>query len=449
MEIVNSTITASCSISPLPIQLLSQCKQPTKFDARCLKTSNGTFLIFRSGKIVCVGSKNVSKPAKVIKNVEKMLQRLLNLPLLSIKDVKLQNVVAHFNLPGFVDLTELYKLWQSKFDLIYEPEIYPAIKLIINNSTLLIYRSGKVIITGCKSITELKFIKEVFDHQIPVNMAIVKKQCNRKRRSLLEIEKEAAVAQQLQDIMEIHKQPLPSTTEIQEGDIPYSMIDQDMSMFELNTPEVPQEAKPIDAPELEWQYGLTGDDLSAAMFGLPKQSEGVDVPGKWPLEQWIEFVQDVEQKKQQEIDETKKWTTDNWIEHIRKNEAAKQINVVATSKPVANQQTDEAATSKTEAHKENVDMFKEAVMEIQPEPIVIQSEFPVTTIIEPVPPIVKLIKENDAHMACIPFFLCSACKGAYTSKKDWRKSKNSFRAPINVCEKCYKLNKEIQKNLCF
>jgi transcription initiation factor TFIID TATA-box-binding protein len=125
-----------------------------------------TFLIYRTGKIVCTGSKNIDEAQRCD---EYLLKRFLTAGInTKIKTkAEIQNIVATANLKNPIDIeklvTDLQKDKQTR--IIYEPEQFPAaiIKLPINQTTkatILLFSSGKLVCVGLKTITEIFKVSE-------------------------------------------------------------------------------------------------------------------------------------------------------------------------------------------------------------------------------------------------------------------------------------------------
>ena len=125
-----------------------------------------TFLIYRTGKIICTGSKNIDEAQRCD---EYLLKRFLTAGInTKIKTkAEIQNIVATANLQNPIDIeklvTQLQKDKQTR--IIYEPEQFPAaiIKLPINQTTkatILLFSSGKLVCVGLKTITEIFKVSE-------------------------------------------------------------------------------------------------------------------------------------------------------------------------------------------------------------------------------------------------------------------------------------------------
>ena len=105
-----------------------------------------TFLIFRTGKVVCLA-------CKTMEDVHSSMNRLIDLlPEFNVRltDIKIVNVVGSYNFGRRIRILDLAREIPHAT---YEPEIYPAVIIKENSSTVLIFHTGKIIITGCKSIS--------------------------------------------------------------------------------------------------------------------------------------------------------------------------------------------------------------------------------------------------------------------------------------------------------
>ncbi len=165
----NCTSTFDTGIKNLPIHLISEYKLK-KFAAVKFKTDKATFLVYGSGKIVCVGAstpqvaetesvKLISHIRKVLagewEHVEKALKKLADPPNLTVS-----NVVATTGYNQAVALDRVYKKLQlvafrsNKIQIFYEPERFVALTVVVRGATLLLFPSGKVNVTGVKDIKD-------------------------------------------------------------------------------------------------------------------------------------------------------------------------------------------------------------------------------------------------------------------------------------------------------
>ncbi|MEM0020819.1 MAG: TATA-box-binding protein [Fervidicoccaceae archaeon] len=113
-----------------------------------------TALIFKSGKMVVTGSKST---AELINSVKRIIKTFANhgINISHQAQVQIQNIVASGNLGVGVNLEEAaYKLE----NIMYEPEQFPGLIYRMTNPyvVLLIFSSGKMVITGAKREEEVE-----------------------------------------------------------------------------------------------------------------------------------------------------------------------------------------------------------------------------------------------------------------------------------------------------
>ena len=110
-----------------------------------------TFLVFGSGKVVCVGS-----PSEMVarRAVNRFLDHLQNIGVrIYDRSVTVQNIVSHacLNFP-----INLRKLAQERWEHChYEPELFPGLKCTLAGSVCNIFASGKIVITGCTKTSQI------------------------------------------------------------------------------------------------------------------------------------------------------------------------------------------------------------------------------------------------------------------------------------------------------
>lgn len=116
-----------------------------------------TALIFRSGKMVCTGAKSEQDSKKASGQYAKQLKKIGN------KDVRLtnfviQNIVASHDVKFQIKLESLLnKSQQQAADVRYDPEVFPGLIFKMTNPkvVLLIFASGKIVLTGAKHRQEI------------------------------------------------------------------------------------------------------------------------------------------------------------------------------------------------------------------------------------------------------------------------------------------------------
>jgi len=128
-----------------------------------------TFLVYRTGKVVCVGAKTI----KDAQNSHKHLLRLFRKAGIKATlktEAKIQNIVATTTLKKHIDLERFITQIQEEnhFSVIYEPEQFPAaiLRVPINQNTratILLFNNGKLV---CVGLTTAERIREVIEKLI-------------------------------------------------------------------------------------------------------------------------------------------------------------------------------------------------------------------------------------------------------------------------------------------
>ncbi len=121
-----------------------------------------TALIFKSGKMVVTGSKSTQE---LIRSVKRIIRTLYEhgIKITGKPKIQIQNIVASANLGVEVNLEEAaYKLENN----MYEPEQFPGLihRMADPHVVLLIFGSGKMVITGAKRESEvMEAVKKIYE----------------------------------------------------------------------------------------------------------------------------------------------------------------------------------------------------------------------------------------------------------------------------------------------
>jgi transcription initiation factor TFIID TATA-box-binding protein len=123
---------------------------------RCgyVKTKNmsGRVTVFKSGKIISVGTKSIDFAIKELETASKLLKKYGLISKFSLKP-QIRNIVSNIDLKRKIDLE---KFARSIPKVMYEPEQFSGLVLRFSGSIVaLIFASGKIILTGAKSYTDL------------------------------------------------------------------------------------------------------------------------------------------------------------------------------------------------------------------------------------------------------------------------------------------------------
>ena len=181
LQNIVSTANLGCQLKLRQIALQARNAEynPKRFAAVIMRIREPktTALIFSSGKMVCTGAKSEEDSKKASRKYAKII-RSLGFPV-EFKDFKVQNIVGSCDVKFQISLSKLNiqlgRLYNNdngnnknkKYICHYEPEIFPG--LIYHNIdpeiVLLIFVSGKIVLTGAKERQE---IYEAFKKIYPV-----------------------------------------------------------------------------------------------------------------------------------------------------------------------------------------------------------------------------------------------------------------------------------------
>jgi transcription initiation factor TFIID TATA-box-binding protein len=143
---------------------------PRRFSALIMRirAPKTTALIFSSGKIVCTGAKSVQASRLAARKYARSIQKLGFDAKFS--DFKVQNIVGSCNLKFSVNLEGFCNA--NKENATFEPEIFPGLVYRLPRITMLIFNSGKIVLTGP---SHQKEIDEAFTLVYPTLLKFKKK----------------------------------------------------------------------------------------------------------------------------------------------------------------------------------------------------------------------------------------------------------------------------------
>ena len=167
-EFVVTNMVASASLG-LELDLFSLAQkikeieyEPEQFPGAILKFKDpkASLLLFKNGKVVCVGCKKRSMIEKTIEKTIKLLTPYAKRIIKKKKpDIVITNIVASASLDMELDL---YKIAYKVSDVEYEPEQFPGaiLKFKDPKASLLLFKNGKVICAGAKNEKEIRIVLE-------------------------------------------------------------------------------------------------------------------------------------------------------------------------------------------------------------------------------------------------------------------------------------------------
>ncbi|KFD67293.1 hypothetical protein M514_05049 [Trichuris suis] len=167
LQNIVSTVNLGCKLDLKKIALHARNAEynPKRFAAVIMRIRDPrtTALIFSSGKMVCTGAKSEDLSRLGARKYARIIQKLgFDAKFM---DFKVQNMVGSCDVRFAIQLEGLC-LTHSQFST-YEPELFPGLiyRMVKPRVVLLIFVSGKVVITGAK---EKKDIDEAFTNIYPI-----------------------------------------------------------------------------------------------------------------------------------------------------------------------------------------------------------------------------------------------------------------------------------------
>jgi len=167
LQNIVSTVNLNCKLDLKKIALHARNAEynPKRFAAVIMRIREPrtTALIFSSGKMVCTGAKSEEQSRLAARKYARVIQKL-GFPAKFI-DFKIQNIVGSCDVKFPIRLEGLV-LAHSQF-CSYEPELFPGLiyRMVKPKIVLLIFVSGKVVLTGAKVRSE---IYEAFESIYPI-----------------------------------------------------------------------------------------------------------------------------------------------------------------------------------------------------------------------------------------------------------------------------------------
>jgi len=118
------------------------------------KEPKSAFLIFRSGKVVCTGSKTEEGVRRVMDTLSADL-RGIGVEVVEHPEFRVQNIVASANVGRELNLGAIVVGLELE-GMEYEPEVFPGLvyRIAEPKSAILIFSSGRLVITGGKTLED-------------------------------------------------------------------------------------------------------------------------------------------------------------------------------------------------------------------------------------------------------------------------------------------------------
>jgi transcription initiation factor TFIID TATA-box-binding protein len=156
-ELQNIVSTANLGVQNLDLRNIAlNCRNseynPKRFAAVIIRIREPktTALIFSSGKMVITGAKSEDQSRNAAKQYAKMIKKVTNAEI-KLQEFKVQNIVGSCDVKFPISLETLSNAHQNFCT--YEPELFPGLiyRMIEPKIVLLIFASGKIVLTGAKT----------------------------------------------------------------------------------------------------------------------------------------------------------------------------------------------------------------------------------------------------------------------------------------------------------
>lgn len=159
--VVTAQIADSLNLLDMTMKVPGAIYEPGKFPALRMKRENAGFLLYSSGKIVCTGTKS---PEEATKRIEDLRAELAKYNIKTTEPVvHVRNIVASVDLQRELKLHELaYSMDESE----YNPEYFPAMKINTGGTRILLFRTGKAIMPGMKSMKDVDKTAQWLKHRL-------------------------------------------------------------------------------------------------------------------------------------------------------------------------------------------------------------------------------------------------------------------------------------------
>jgi transcription initiation factor TFIID TATA-box-binding protein len=159
---VVGTARIAVSTAPLDLQLVNtllpnSCFVKKKFAAITVRLNDPTctMLLFGSGKCVLTGCRDFISCIRAVYNVLDLLRSNIHGAHFSVENIQMQNIVGHADLMltrQHVDLARFYE--DHNIECTFQRSMFPGLvyRSSQSNVVLLVFRSGRVVLTGGRDI---------------------------------------------------------------------------------------------------------------------------------------------------------------------------------------------------------------------------------------------------------------------------------------------------------
>ncbi|AFK21128.1 TATA-box-binding protein (plasmid) [Haloferax mediterranei ATCC 33500] len=166
--VASTEVTLELDLDRLSLDMSGTDYDPENFPGLVYRTENpkAACLVFRSGKIVCTGADSVEDVNTAIETLFDDLDDL-GIPVPDDPNTTVQNIVSSADLGAALNLNAL-AIGLGLEDVEYEPEQFPGLvyRLDDPNVVVLMFGSGKIVITGAEAVVDAESALETVDGDV-------------------------------------------------------------------------------------------------------------------------------------------------------------------------------------------------------------------------------------------------------------------------------------------
>lgn len=137
---------------------------PEKFNGLTIRLQNPkcTANIFNSGSVVCMGARTEENTRIALRRIARIIQKLGYS--VKIRNFNITNLVASGDLNFRPNFTDFYR--KNIQFVSYTPELFPGLTYRKDGITIIVFKSGKYIITNARNREEIRTAFEDFQREI-------------------------------------------------------------------------------------------------------------------------------------------------------------------------------------------------------------------------------------------------------------------------------------------
>ena len=168
IQSITSTLNLDCSLN---LKIISQKIKSSEINQNNkssliikFKDNNTLITLFSNGKLICSGAKSEKVAKSNCLKIAKIIRKLGYD--IKIKEYKIQNIIANYEINFKLDLNILYKNICDCFknaNCKFDKNVFQGVIVYINGLNVTIFESGKIVISGAKNKNDIENIfKQIF-----------------------------------------------------------------------------------------------------------------------------------------------------------------------------------------------------------------------------------------------------------------------------------------------